>query len=312
MRRQINGRFFIGLVMTFVFVNSAPALEDRVIAVVNNQAITLSELKSYVITGYLALKQKGLDSRELERLKADLENNGLDRLIEDRLILAKANEMKIKVSERTVDDRLSIVKKQYPSEQAFIDALTQSGTTLSDLKQKFADQLKVRMFVDSYVRSQVKVNPNEVIRYYKEHLESYWRKDSVDLDSLFIAYSRDKDAAKERLDQAVTMIKSGGNFLEASEKYSDSPSIGIVQKGDLVSKIEEVVFKLNEGQVSPVIETDDGYYLFQAKKKIPMEVTPFQDVKDNIENQLYQRKFKAQYKEFLDELEKESYVEIKP
>ncbi len=288
----------------------ARSAEDRIIAIVNDELITLSDLKNYITASYMAFAHK-VGAKQLEKLKSDLEINGLNRLVDDRLILSKANERGIKINSRAVDERINAAKAQYPSEQAFIDALAQSGTTLSDLKNKVSDQIKVKTFIDAYVPARVKVNPNEVIRYYKEHLNDYWQKDRVDLNSIFVGFGSDKVLAKDRFDKAVKDVQAGQDFMETARKYSDSPPIGVVKKGDLVAQIENVVFKLDEGKVSPMIETDSGYYLFQVKKKIPMSVISFQDVKDRIRDQLYQQKMKSEYDKLLDELKKDAYVEIK-
>lgn len=302
---------FLVLTCAIFCATAVRAEDDRIVAVVNDEIITLSELKNYITTGYLSMAQKNLPPDQLEKLKVDLEVNGLSRMIEDSLLLSKANELKVKVPDRTLEERMKVIKEKYPSEKAFQDALTQSGTTLADLKEKFRDQIKIQMFIESEIRSRVNINPNEVIVYYKQKIKDYWQKDQVELRSIFIDYSKDKAAAEKRLGDLKQAIRSGEDFEKLAKVYSDSPSIGVVKKGELVPQIEKVVFNLQEGQISPIVETDTGYYVFQLKKRIPMKVSPFQDVKDQLKNELYQKKFKDEYQKYVDDLKKKAYVEIK-
>ena len=110
---------------------------------------------------------------------------------------------------------------------------------------------------------------------------------------------------------ALDLLKQGRNFLEVAKESSDTPSIGVIEKGQLLPALEETIFKLQESEISSLVETDKGIYIFKVNKKIPAKVLTLEDVKEQISNFLFQKKFQDQLGNWLKELRKNAYVEVK-
>ena len=96
----------------------------------------------------------------------ELETNGIAKLIEDKLILSKANQLSLVVRDKIVDDHLKDIKAKYPSEQVFLNSLVANGATITDLRNKLQDQMKIKYVIENQVRSKIFVNPQEVTQYY--------------------------------------------------------------------------------------------------------------------------------------------------
>lgn len=305
----------LGLIIAgFLMTQNAPliyAFDDAIIAVVNDELITLQDLKDYIKSTYARFAAEGMDEDGLRKLQKDLEANGIKRLIEDKLLLSKANELGLVVNDKLVDNRMKEIKSRYPSEEVFLKSLVVHGANISELRERIKNQLKIKYVIQHEVESKIFVNPQEVTEFYEEN-KKFFNKDSrVNLESIFIAFKKDKPAAEEKAQEAIDFIKQGIDFTETATLYSDTPSIGIVEKGQLIGDIEKVIFKMKPGEVSPVIEVATGLYIFKLIEKMPPEIAALSEVKDNIYKQLYQMKFQERYNEWLTELMKESYVEIK-
>ncbi|MFA5260866.1 MAG: SurA N-terminal domain-containing protein, partial [Candidatus Omnitrophota bacterium] len=165
---------------------TAHAVEDAIIAVVNDDIITLKNLKDYIHSLFTQLKMEGRRDNEIQRIMQELEQDGISRLIEDKLILTEANRIGLEVRPEIVDQRLAEIKQAYKSEQDFLKALLSEGATISELKTKLNDQFKIKFLVEREVKSKVVVNPQEVTDYYKENFEAFQQPAKVELLSIYI------------------------------------------------------------------------------------------------------------------------------
>ncbi len=287
------------------------ALEDAIIAIVNDEIITLKDLKDYVHSTYVSLVAEGVGDEEIKSIMIELEINGVNKLIEDKLILSKANTIGLEVRDASIDERVEKIKKKYPSENAFIEALVKNGATISDLKNKVKNQMKIQFVIDHEVRSKVFVNPKEVTNYYKKNNKQFMEQEQMKLESIFIAFEENKIKAMKKANQALEAIKSGTEFTEVAQEFSDAPSIGLVQRGQLQEKIENTIFKLNIGEISPLVETDLGVYIFKCQDYIPAQISALEDIKESVQTFLFREKFKEKFTAWLAKLKKEAYIEIK-
>ncbi|MCK5180583.1 MAG: SurA N-terminal domain-containing protein, partial [Candidatus Omnitrophica bacterium] len=123
------------------------AVEDAIIAVVNDELITLKDLKDYAQSTYASLVAQGMSESQIQSIMRDLEENGINKIIEDRLILSSANETGLEVREELVDERIDALKEKYGSEKNLVNALVMTGATLTDLRNKVRDEMKIKFIV---------------------------------------------------------------------------------------------------------------------------------------------------------------------
>ena len=290
---------------------TAHAVEDAIIAVVNDDIITLKDLKDYIHSLFTQLKMEGRRANEVRGIMREMEQNGINRLIEDKLILTEANRIGLEVRPEIVDQRLSEIKQSYKSEQDFLTALVSEGATISELKTKLNDQYKIKFMVDREVKSKVVVNPQEVTDYYKKNFESFQQPAKVELLSIYLPKKDDPDAAREQAKNILLQIIEGKDFKLLAEQYSQGTPIGTIEKGQTLPAIEDAVFGLKEGEVSKIIELEDGLYIFKAIKQVPKQIATLDEVKDSITEKIFQDKFRQRFNLWIDELKKQAYIDIK-
>ncbi len=313
LKKKKNKILFLVLIFGWGIFHSVPsfAVEDAVIAVVNDELITLRDLRDYIQSTYVSLVAEGYKDEQIKKIMSDLEIHGIDKLIEDKLILSEANKLGMEVREKLITDRLEDVKKKYPSEQAFLDALVQHGVTVNDIRKKIIEQLKIKFAVDHEVHSQIFVNPQEVTAYYESHAQDFKKKERVNLQSIYIDFGQDKKKARQRAQEALSKLKSGQDFETVAKEYSEAPSLGTIERGQILPDVEKIVFGLEENQVSDLVDVEKGIYIFKLTGRTLTEMASLKEVKDQIYNQLFQEKFRAKFEEWVKKLKKDAYVEIK-
>ncbi len=300
---------------------------DSIIAIVNKEIITLKDLHEYLNAIYMQLYSEGKSKEAIEQTIRNYEKDGVNRLIDDKLLIDEANRKEMTIRGKLIDDKIAQIKENYPNDEAFLNALVKDGLTINELKKRMTDQYKVKYIVEMEVKSKIFVNPNEVTEYYQNNLSEFNKPERVDLESIFIPFinssqatdtktnlaqnSKDKKAAQKKAADALNLIKGGKGFLEVAKQYSQLPSIGIIAKGQMLPEIESAVFALKDNETSQPLTTETGIFIFKLKSKLPPESAPLEEVKDQVYSMLFTKKFQARLTAWLEELRKKAYVEIK-
>ena len=205
--------FFISI---FIFIPAVFAargpIKDTIIAIVNNEAITLKDLKDYIGGVYRQLKVENKSPEEINEIMATYEQKGINQLIEDKLILVAAEEKGLIVKPDAVDKRLKEIKDRYSSEDDFLGSLNAQGITVTDLKNKLLNQMKARYIVDIEVKQKVFVNPQDVTNYYNVHPDEFGRKTRYNLQSIYISFNKGKSEARKRIAEARDRLVAGEDF----------------------------------------------------------------------------------------------------
>jgi len=299
------------MLLIFGSTLSSFAIEDAIIAVVNDELITLKDLKDYVRSTYVSLVAEGVPEDQLKTIMADLEVNGINKLIEDKLILSKANDIGIIIREKLIDDRIEEVKSKYSSEKEFLDALIQNGATLTDLRTKILNQLKIKFVINHEIRSRIHVTPQEVTEFYEQNIEYFKENEKAKLDSIHIAFGDDAPNARKKAEEALKLLKEGEDFNTIAKQFSDTPSIGTIERGQMLPVLEQSVFSLNEEEISSLIEVANGIFIFKLLEKIPAQNAPLEEVKDKITDVLEKKQFEEKILAWIEKLKEKAYIEIK-
>jgi peptidyl-prolyl cis-trans isomerase SurA len=299
------------LVAAIFFVRPAWALDDALLAVVNDEAITVKDLQGYLNGIYAQLRIEGRPAEEAREIMKEYETKGIDQLIEDKLVLYAADQAGVQIRPKAIDERVDEIKKRYPSYQAFLDALKQEGLTVSDVRKKIENQFKGQVIINAEVRSKITINPQEVTAYFNAHSDEFTLKPRVYLESVFVKSTFGREAADKKINEAVDKLRAGEDFKAVAASYSDLPSVGEMTEEALLPAFKEQVDRLPIGAVSDIIEVPDGFYILKLEGRAPGAKATLLEVKDRIYQRLFEDKFKAKFQEWIAKLRKKAYVEVK-
>lgn len=314
------------LILSFVAVRPVlAAIEDTIVAVVNEEVITLNDLKDYIETRAAQMRLEGTKADDIQKFMNEMAKTGLERLIEDKILLNAANKNEVALNqedpkgeerrkaeiEDQVDRRLAGIKDQYKSDEDFLKALLDQGVSVTDIRNRIRNQIKTKRLVDQQVRSKIFVNPQDISAYYKNHFEDFKKPERVNLDSIFIPKGNDPAADRTKAQDVLSKLNSGGNFGQLAKEYSKAPAIGIIKRGQALPEIEKIVFNLSVDEVSPVCEVENGFYIFKLIGRIKAELASLEEVKDDIYNQIFQEKFEDKFNQWIMKLKKEAFIDLK-
>lgn len=266
------------------FLNIALAQQrvlDRIVAIVGNEIILESDLNYQT---YIFAIQNNLrpDDPNLKRYV-------LQEMINDKLVLTKAIEDTIVVSddevERQIEAQIQALVRQYGSEKRLEEIY---GMPIGRIKREIRDDVKKRLMIEKLKQQKfgtLTVSGYEVEQFYNTYKDSLPEvPESVELyHIMMIPKPVDSvDQAVYRKAKAILdSIRNGGNFEYFARTYSedratasDGGDLGWVRRGLFVKEFEEAVFRLQEGQISDVVRTPFGYHIIQLIERRGEQVHP--------------------------------------
>ncbi|MFH1856832.1 MAG: peptidylprolyl isomerase [Candidatus Omnitrophota bacterium] len=291
---------------------------DKVIAVVNNEVITQSELDRLLYPIYAQYKEM-YNEQELAAKMEAARNELLTQMIEDKLILNAAEKKGITIDEEEAKNYLNDIKNKFGGDDAFKEALVSQGLSVDMLKKRYREQLMMKKIFEREVKSKIVILPTQVQEYYQQHVDEFKEPETVVLRMITLKVSKpeDKEAVLEKAKEVKKKIDAGEKFDELAKQFSEDASaiegglVGYVKKGQFMQQIDEAVFKLEAGGVSDIIESELGFHIFKVDEKIPSHTRQFSEARTEIENMFYQEKINQRFEEWMGELKKGAYISIK-
>ncbi len=251
---------------------SGPRLVDRIVAIVDEEAILQSDLDREV---ELYRMEKEYAGEPIPAETPEVRREMLDRLIESKLIIAAAKQADMTVDEEAIEEsvkeKIAQFVEHFGSLENLRRELNRSGMTLDDyqtrMKAQLRDQQYLRLVVGKFIRPNIEVLENEVRDYYLEHLEEMPAEpDSLTIANILIPVQPSVEV-RQRIQEKVTEIQaaleSGRSFADVAGEYSEGPNakrggeVGIVAPGDLFDpSLDRAVFALSVAEISgPVVST---------------------------------------------------------
>lgn len=296
-----------------------PMVLDRVVASVNDEAITLSEVQE---EGQPVIRKIFQDfvGTERERRLDQAKRRYLEEMIDRRLILQVARREGMLPSQAEVQGAIEELKRNnnVTDEAQFRALLRAEGLTFEQVRRSVSDRLAIGRVVARQVRSTILLGEDELLKHYAANRESYRRTPEANIRLLLVAVtpSRGEAAARARAEEALAKIRGGADFARVVEEYSDSPTrerggdLGAVHRGELAPEIEAVAFSLPAGGVSAPIRTDGGWSLIRVESVKAEPVAPFAEVREAVRTDLFQQKFEVRRKEWLAGLRARASIQI--
>ena len=268
MKHVCKSLVYLFLLMSFSL--SAQTLVDRIVAVVDKEIITESELNERVV--FLAA-QNHLDPNQ-----ASLRTQVLDGLVSEKLILAQALIDSVEVTDdevtRALDQQIANFVRQVGSEQRVEQMY---GKSISRIKREYRTEIKNQLLVQK-IRQQreasLAVTPREVEDFYAAFKDSLPQvPEEFELSHIYIVPKPDTavESKTRRVMQTILdSIHAGGDFTYFAKKYSTDPGsaasggdLGWEKRGVFVREFEETAFGLKESEISSIVKTQFGFHIIQ-------------------------------------------------
>jgi peptidyl-prolyl cis-trans isomerase SurA len=312
----------IAFIVLLFFAISTHAFEDRIVAVVNNEAITLSELDE-AVEAFLNVVTRSQPSVKREDIIEEARKASLNKLIDGVLLKQEASRLKIVISDqeisRTMNDML--VRRNISFDE-FSESLEKEGMTLDDYKKEISQYLLTRKIVEKTIRYKIAVSDEEIGNYYGNHRNQYEGKEANRVQQILIVKPKGADqetvsALREKAETILKRLIEGEPFEALAVQYSQGPAakaggdLGFLEKGMMYPEVDEEVFRLKKGEMGGVVESPIGFHIIKVLDKRGAGVKPIEEVREEIIGRISEEKIEEKFQEWFKKLREKSHIDIR-
>jgi parvulin-like peptidyl-prolyl isomerase len=295
---------------------------DRVVAVVNQEIITLSEVEKWINP----LKEEIVTKDRLEKRERIQEicRKILEKLIEEKLIEQEVKKSGIKVSSKEVEATLEEVKRRNAATQEDLEkALTADGLTLEVFKKQIEKSLLRQKLISWAVKVETKAGEKEFREFYEKNMPRYRTKEAYRPGQiLFVvpkgATPEEIREIRKKCQKVLEKIRGGEDFGEMALLYSEDASsnkergdLGYFKRGELLPVFEREALRLKVGEVSDIIRTEFGFHILKLLDRKGIEPLPYEEVKERVKADYFDRQMEKAFQQYLSTLKEKSIIEIK-
>ncbi len=320
MRRR--GSFILGVLLLLSGpLSLSEAVVDRIVAVVNREIITLSEVERMI--GHFKEEIEGGNRLERRGRINELSRMALEKLIEEKLIDQEAKRSGIKVAAKEIDGAIDEIKQRNAATQEDLEkALARDGLTLEAFKKEIEKKIIRTKLVQWAVKVEPNVGEKELRDLYLKNADRYRTEESYRPGHILLKVPKKATAEEVReirakCQKVLVKIKAGEDFGEMAILYSEDISskdrgdLGVFRKGELLPAFEKEALRLKVGEVSEVFRTDFGFHIIKLLDRKGGDPLPFEEVKEKVRQDYLEREFEKGLKQFLTTLREKSIIDIK-
>lgn len=291
-------------------------------AVVNDEVITLSELKN-AFAPYREKVEASYKGAERENAVKEARLTILNRMIDDLLMEQQSRKAGIVVRDQDVDNAIDdLLKRRNIPREELQKSLDREGITMAAYRKGIREQLMRVRLVQREVKSKVAVSDEEIGEYYRKYRGEYEGKEAVRIKQILLLVPKEASPAfreKIRADAEAIhkRLLDGEPFEVISANHSQGPAanaggdIGFIEKGMILPEVESVAFTLPLNQTSPVIESPVGFHIIRVIDRRGAGIKAIESVRDEIREKLDMEKVEKKFAEWLTTLREKSHIEIK-
>jgi peptidyl-prolyl cis-trans isomerase C len=268
-------------------------LEEESMAVtVNGKVVTAQEVAEERdrIVQQLAGR---VPAEQMETMQEAIQKQAQENLI-NRILLEEAVESEgVEASREEVDTRLSAIRDNFESSEAFTSRLSAMGITEDDLRDEVASGLRMERLIEMHSADVETPSDSELRSFYDENSEQFTQPERVRASHVLFMVEptmSDADKAAKRLEAAKILgeIQNGADFGQMASQHSGCPSkanggdLGFFGQGQMVKQFEDAAFALGVGEVSDIVETQYGYHIIKVTDRQESSIVDFDNAKADI------------------------------
>ena len=332
---------FASVLLLAAIAVRADDIVDEIIARVNDQIITRSDMEKAKATTLEELKQRFPSDWQSHMSKAQADT--LRDLIDQQLLLERGKDLGI-TGETELVKRLNQMRQQMGL--ASIDDLEaeakKQGVSYEDFKEQIRISVVTQQVIGQEVGGKLHISNEDIQDWYNKHQKELEGPEEVSLSEIMVSTqpakenveSKDKPAAEPdknlpedpakaaeaeaKANQLLDQLKKGAKFDDLAKKSSDGPTasqggtLGTFKRGELAKDLEDKTFALKAGENTGVIRTRQGFIILKVTAHRPAGIPPLNEISERIREAIYSERLEPAARAYLTKLREQAFIDIKP
>ncbi len=287
----------------FLFLFSGVSAEaGEVMAIVNGEEILNEEYElrverlKYHVGNMMEID---FNTPEGQEWLAVIEGRIIEELIWETILMQEVQKYELELPVEEVEEAFMEAQQEYTTRQEFENFLEIAGFTEEEYRELIHNNLLIDKLLEMQA-GEFEPTEEELLEYYENNSFLYSQEEEVAARHLLY---EDEEQAKAVLAE----IEDGADFDDYME---DGEELGYFGRGMMVSEFEEAVFSMEQDEIKGPVETDFGFHLIYVYDRQEEGVPAFADIRDQIEQDLYDEHWEAEINEYFQMLYEISEVEF--
>jgi parvulin-like peptidyl-prolyl isomerase len=309
---------------------------QRVLVKVNGEAFTQTDLER-AQTDALAKTSQQVNVRSadsdavIQRQLQQITPGIIATAIDDMLLTQRARELGYKMSDEQYAKFIDSIKadNNLTDDAKYKKALADQGLTEEQLRKNLEHEYLIQAVQQSEIMGKMQLTEQEAREYYKTHQAEFLTPAKVVLREILIAVPTDSstgqatfnaaadEAARAKANAVRDRVLKGEDFAKVAAEVSDSPSkangglIGEVNVADMSDVLRPILEALKPGDVAAPLRTPRGYQILKLDSRSAEQPKPFEDVREDIGNKIYQQRLGSEQEKYLQKIRAQALIEWK-
>jgi peptidyl-prolyl cis-trans isomerase SurA len=288
---------------------------NRIVALVNNEIITLHELEKAFNQLNPTLLEKG--SRQ------EIQKQLLFQLIDQKLIDLQIKRLGIQIPAEEVDKAISRIMEEQglTGTGELARALEKEGLSEADFRNKVKDQILRYRLVSREIGSKIIIAEERIKEYFEKNKGQFQKQEGIHLALIFLKADggtppEERMNQKKKMEEIRERLLKGEPFAELARKYSQDPSasaggdLGVLSPNDLDPSLRQALTSLKTGDISQVLQTPGGWNILKVVEVIGAKEVALNEVRDRVFEKLFQEEVDLRFTEWLQKVKDRSYIQI--
>ncbi|MFA7383101.1 MAG: peptidylprolyl isomerase [Desulfurivibrionaceae bacterium] len=316
--------YVLGAALSFLVFSHPPVVRaemvDRVVAIVNDDVITFSDLNREGGVLFRRITQEA-PPEQVERTLLKAREEILSSLIDKLIVAQRAKKLGISVDNPEVDKAIRvIIERNKTTAEKFWQQMTLMGSNEQDYREIIRSQILQEKLIDYEIRSRVVVTEERIREFYEKNYAQKMQEDAYHILQMGFVWKENtqaaKDDARRRAEETRQQALAGQDFRSLARQSSDLPSakdggdIGVFKKSEMAAHMKAGLSGLQAGQISTIQETPAGYQFFKLlsdRGDVGLQAT-YETVKEQIRQRLYEDALNSQFQKWVKELRDQAYI----
>ena len=308
-------RFFVLVLVLICMPLAAPVkavtVIDRIVAVVNDDIITLVELNRQCAPYLPKLQAGGYSQAKKDAMLKDLHQRMLDVLVDKALVQQESKRYNIEVTENEIDNSVNnLLTSKSMSLENLKQALAQDQMTYEGYRENIRDQILQNKLINHAVKSKVAIPESEIKAYYDAHEEEYAGHKKYHLRHIL-------NQSESKIKDVKAALDAGTPFEELARKFSESANaedggdLGVFDITSFSDDIKRGIESVGPGDYTGVMNTHQGYQIFFVESVNRADGKTLEAVHDEIHERLYRQAVSEKFDTWLASLKEQAHIEIR-
>ncbi len=232
----------------------------------------------------------------------------------EQAVLSSEEAMDVVVPKSQVDKVAEQILGRYEDEDSFYQDLAENELSFSDLKGALERELRVEAVLTMVASRSAKIDDVDINLFYYMNRDKFDRPERRKARHILITINPEfeentRESALQRIEAIQQRVsKKPARFEEQAMKHSECPTslqgglLGEVKDDTLYPELSEVLFKMKEGQVSEVVESQVGFHILYCEAIYPAGIAPLSEVMEKLRSQLQERQSKQATRRWVKQL----------